>query len=108
MAQFVHRNLFTYNNECSFQFLSTSIPISCGFYYYLTQTFLLFFVLIIYLILSKYYKLRMRNNPVNLHIIAETHITAYINQEKEYFRDVDEENYSINSLNHGYFGNTSN
>ena len=50
----------------------------------------------------------MRNNPVNLHMIVETHITAYINQEKEYFRDVDEENYSINSLNHGYFCNTSN
>ena len=36
-------------------------------------------------------------------MIAETHITAYINQEKEYFREVNEESYSINSLSNGYF-----
>ena len=50
----------------------------------------------------------MRNNPVNIHIIAETHITAYINQEEQFFREIDEENYSINSLSHGYFGATCN
>ena len=101
-------NLLGYNLYRPFQFLPTSIPISCGFYYYLTQTFLLSLVFIIYLILFKHYKLRMRNNPVNLHTIAETHITAYINQEEDYFREVNEENYSITSLSNGYFGNTSN
>ena len=71
-----------YNLYHLFQLLPQSIPISCGFYYYLTQTLLLSLVFIIFLILSKYYKLRMRDNPINLHMIAELHITAYINQEK--------------------------
>ena len=99
--------LIGYNLYRPFQFLPTSIPISCGFYYYLTQTLLLSLVFIIFLILSKHYKLRKRNNPVNIHMIAETHITAYIDQEEEYFREIDEEN-SINSLNYGSFGSTSN
>ena len=100
--------LIGYNLYRPFQLLPASIPISCGFYYYLTQTFLLSFVFIIFLILSKHYKLRVRNNPVNIHIIAETHISAYINQEEEYYREIDEESYSINSLSHGYFGTTCN
>ena len=99
--------LIGYNLYRPFQLLPTSIPISCGFYYYLTQTLLLFFVLIIFLVLSKHYKLRVRNNPLNLHMIAETHITAYINQEEEYFKENDEETYFVNSLSHGYFNNTA-
>ena len=100
--------LIGYNLYHPFQFLPASISISCGFYYYLTQTLLLFLVFIVFLILSKYYKLRMRNNPVNIHMIAETHITAYIDQEEKYFREIGEESYSINSLSHGNFGTTSN
>ena len=83
IAKLIGHNLYR-----PFQFLPASIPISCGFYYYLTQTLLLFLVFIVFLILSKYYKLRMRNNPVNLHMIAETHITAYIDREKNYFREI--------------------
>ena len=42
-------------------------------------------------------------------MIAETHITAYIDQEEEYFKEIDEENYSsINSSSHGSFGATYN
>ena len=100
--------LIGYNLYRPFHFLPTSIPISCGFYYYLTQTLLLFLVFIIFLILSKHYKLRMRNNPVNLHMIAETHIAAYINQEEEYYREIDWENYCIKSSSFGNFGATNN
>ena len=39
-------------------------------------------------------------------MIAETHITAYIEQEEEYFNEIDEENYSINSSSHGNLGAT--
>ena len=84
--------LIGYNLYRPFQLLPASISISCGFYYYLTQTLLLSLVFIIFLILSKHYKLRMRNNPVNIHMIAETHVTAYIEQEEEYFKQIDEEN----------------
>ena len=67
--------------------LPQSIPISCGFYYYLTQTLLLLLLFVVFYILSKrYYKLRVRNNPVNIHMIVDRHITAYIDQEEEYFK----------------------
>ena len=95
--------LIGYNLYRPFKLLPQSIPISCGFYYYLTQTLLLSLVFIIFLILFKHYKLRMRNNPVNIHMIAETHITAYIDQEEEYYREIDEEKYSIKSLSLGNF-----
>ena len=94
-----------------FYLLPQSIPISCGFYYYLTQTVLFSFVFIFFLILSKQYKLRVRDNPVNIHMIAETHITAYINQEEEYHRQTDEESYSIHSSNQDifkYYNNNNN
>ena len=81
--------LIGYNLYCPFQFHPTCIPINCSFYYYLTQTFLLFLVFIIFLILSKHYKLRMRNNPVNIHMIAETRITTYIDQDEEYCKEID-------------------
>ena len=93
-----------YNLYRPFQLMPPqSIPTSCGFYYYLTQTLLLSLVFIFFLILSKKYKLRVRNNPVNIHMIADTHITAYINQEEEYLRETDEENYSIHLSNEDIF-----
>ena len=95
--------LIGYNLYRPFQFLPASIPISCGFYFHLTQTLLLLLLFVVFYILSKHYKLRVRNNPVNIHMIADTHITAYINQEEEYYRESDEENYSIKSLSYGNF-----
>ena len=97
------------NLDRLFLLLPHSIPISCGFYYYLTQTLLLLLLFVVFYILSKHYKLRVRNNPVNIHMIVETHIIAYIDQEEEYFKESDEENYSsINSSSNGIFGATHN
>ena len=103
--------LIGYNLHHLFKLLPQSIPISCGFYYYLTQTLLLSLMFTVFLVLSKRYKLRMRDNPVNIHMIAETHITAYIEQEEEYHRETDEESYSIHSSNQDifkYYDNTTN
>ena len=93
-----------YNLYHPFQLMPPqSIPTSCGFYYYITQTLLLSLVFIFFLILTKKYKLRVRNYPVNIHMIADTHITAYINQEEEYCRETDKENYSIHLSNEDIF-----
>ena len=103
--------LIGYNLHYLFKLIPQSIPVSCGFYYYLTQALILSFVFTVFLILSKRYKLRVRDNPVNIHMIADTHITAYINQEEEYYRETDEDNYSIHSSNQdifNYYGNTIN
>ena len=98
--------LIGYNLYRPFQLLPTSIHISCGFYYYLTQTLFLSLMFITFLILSKHYKLRMRNNPVNIHMIVETHITAYIDQKEEYYREIDGEKYFVKSSSLGNFGAT--
>ena len=70
----------------------------CGFYYYLCHTVILLIILIVYLFLSKNYKLRVRNDPVNVHLIAETHIMAYIEQELD-----NEEEYRIYTPNENYY-----
>ena len=70
----------------------------CGFYYYLCHTVILLIILIVYLFLSKNYKLRVRNDPVNVHLIAETHIMAYIEQELD-----NEEEYRIYTPNVNYY-----
>lgn len=58
--------------------------LSCGFYYYLTQSIMLIFILILFIIVSKWYKLRMRNNPININLIVADHVEKYINQRKEH------------------------
>ena len=79
-----------------FNLYKFKLTAGCGFFYYLCQTVMLLIVFIVYLFLSKNYKLRVRNDPVNVHLIAETHIMAYIEQDKQ-FSDSSE---SISSENY--------
>ena len=64
-------------------FIFSAFP-SCGFYYYLTQFILTTIALMVFVVISKRYKLRTREDPINFHIIAETHIEAYITQRQNY------------------------
>ena len=41
--------------------------------FYLFKSLIVFIIFIVFLILAKYYKLRVRENEVNIHIIAEEH-----------------------------------
>ena len=52
---------------------------------------------------------RVRDNPVNLHMIAETHIAAYIEQEEESRMGLDNDSniLSSNDLEHIYVTLTS-
>ena len=72
-----------YNLYRPFKLLSHTTP-SCGFYYYLTQSIILIFILILFIIVSKWYKLRTRNNPINVNLIVADHVEKYINQRKEH------------------------
>ena len=65
-----------------------SAPLGCGFYYFLTRTFITFFIFIIFVFLAKRYKLRVRDNEINVHIIAEDHIIRYIDQVDEYRQEL--------------------
>ena len=71
------------NSYRPFKLLYRTTP-SCGFYYYLTQSIILIFILILFIIVSKWYKLRTRNNPINVNLIVADHVEKYINQRKEH------------------------
>ena len=58
-------------------------PPGCGFYFYLTQTLFFIVLLILFSYLSYGYKLRQRNNPVNIHLIVGDHVDKYITQREE-------------------------
>ena len=53
-------------------------------YYFITMSALVLIILILFLILAKCYKLRVRENEVNVHLIAEEHYERYMDQEEEY------------------------
>ena len=71
-----------YNLYHPFKLLSHTTP-SCGFYYYLTESVILIFILILFINVSKWYKLRMRNNPININLIVADHVEKYISQREE-------------------------
>ena len=53
-------------------------------YYFIAKSMIILIILIVFLILAKRYKLRVRENVVNIHIIAEEHYDRYMDQEEEY------------------------
>ena len=54
--------------------------------YDIPQTILIVTLFLVYLILSKRYKLRVRNKVVNIQAIVEEHHERYLDQEEEYMR----------------------
>ena len=57
-------------------------------YYHILKSVIIFIILIIFLILAKHYKFRVRENEVNVHLIAEEHYERYLDQEVEYRREM--------------------
>ena len=62
---------------------SSSFP-SCGFYYFLTKIVILGSMFLLFLFLSKRYRLRERNIPVNFHMFAENYYDKYIDIESNW------------------------
>ena len=58
-------------------------------YYYIFKTTVVAIMLIVFVILAKRYKLRVRENEVNIHMIAEEHYERYFEQEVEYEREIE-------------------
>ena len=50
-------------------------------YYYLTKGIIVLFILIVFVILGKRYKFRVRGNEVNIHQIVDDHYQRYMEQE---------------------------
>ena len=66
-----------------------SAPLGCDFYYFLAKSIVVIFVLVIFLVLAKCYKLRIRENVVNIHEIVEDHYERYMQQEELYRNEQD-------------------
>ena len=70
-----------YPFECDNDFI-------CGnYYYYLTKTGIVLLILVVFVILAKYYKFRVRENEVNIHQIVDNHYQRYMEQEEQYKKD---------------------
>ena len=74
-----------------------SAPLGCDFYYFLAKSIVVIFVLVIFLVLAKRYKLRIRENIVNIHEIAEDHYERYIQLDELYMNEQDSLYGSTNS-----------
>ena len=57
-------------------------------YDYVIKSAVILIILILFVILAKRYKLRVRENEINIHLIAEEHYERYINQEEEFRREM--------------------
>ena len=79
---------FTISSICKYSFKCEAEMICQSIFYYLVKSIVVFVILILFLILAKRYKLRMRDNEVNIHLIAEEHYERYMKQEIEYRKEV--------------------
>ena len=75
--------------------IGTKYPFQCEMditcqspYYYVSKIVIMFFITMVFVVLSKNYKLRVRENEVNIHWITEEHYVKYIEQENEHRREV--------------------
>ena len=56
-------------------------------YYYILECVIALIVLIVFLILAKRYKYRVRENEVNIIQIVDKHYQRYMEQEEEHIRE---------------------
>ena len=68
---------------------------SCGgkyycqnIYFHLFKSLIVLIIFIVFIILAKHYKLRVRENEVNIHLITEEHYERYMEQEEKYKKEM--------------------
>ena len=73
--------------------INTKYPFGCdnnsicpSYYYYITRSVVIFIILLIFIVLAKRYKLRVRENEVNIVQIVDEHYERYMDQKEEYER----------------------
>ena len=57
-----------------------------SFYYNITRSVVIFIILLVFIVLAKRYKLRVRENEVNIVQIVDEHYERYMDQKEEYER----------------------
>ena len=71
-----------------FAFNSNGDIVCQDIYYYVLKIAVILIILILFVILAKHYKLRVRKNEINVYLIAEEHYERYIDQEEEFRREM--------------------
>ena len=66
--------------------MSPEVSLCRGSYYFLARAIFVSLCFILFLILAKRYKLRVREVEINIHQIAENHTINNIEQEEEYLK----------------------
>ena len=75
---------FAININIKYPFGCTNDMLCTNFKYYATKTGIVLLILIVFVILAKYYKFRVRENEVNIHQIVDNHYQRYMEQEEQY------------------------
>ena len=70
-----------------FTFTQHAFP-SCGFYYFFTKSVIGILILTLFAFLARRFKLRVRNNVVNIYQITEEHYEKYFDQSEEFWKNV--------------------
>ena len=74
--------------DCESQYICTS------FYYHITKSVLVLIILIVFVILAKHYKYRVRENEVNIVQIVDEHFYRHMRQEEQFSSDIDSDSTS--------------
>ena len=87
---FCFRNIRHFINYVLFlpfrHYIHPEFSLGRGFYFCLTEAIISLIMLLIFVLLARKYKLRVREVEINVHQIAEDHIIRNIEEEEEYKR----------------------
>ena len=75
---------YAININVQYPFGCTNDVLCTSFKYYATKTGIVLLILIMFVILAKYYKFRVRENEVNIHQIVDDHYQRYMEQEEQH------------------------
>ena len=71
------------NINIKYPFGCNNNSICPNFYYYITRSVVIFIILLVFIVLAKRYKFRVRENEINIVQIVDEHYERYLNQEEE-------------------------
>ena len=61
---------------------SDSQPLTCAFFYHVTKSVVMFLIMLLFSVLARHYKLRVREEIVDIHKIVSNTYTRYLSQSQ--------------------------
>ena len=78
---------YIFNDLLTIPFKCETEAVCSSMFYYLTKCLLGLFILVVFSILAKHYKYRVRSNEINFVQIVDEHYEKYIDQKEEFERE---------------------